>query len=71
MKKTHTASAFSKITVIIKHCNNLLVGRESDVLIRLQSAQLKTIKVYNLRVEMTQRRLRGPRESGVYRLEIV
>lgn len=70
-KKTPTARALGTITVIKKHCYNLLVGREGSMLIRLQSARFKTIKIYNLTVEMTQWRLRGLCESGVYRLEIV
>lgn len=52
-------SALGKILVIKKNkkkcCYNLLVGRAGEpCVIRLQSALFKTIKIYNLTVEMTQ-----------------
>lgn len=71
LTKKPTARALGKITVIQNHCYNLLAGRQGSMLIRLQSTRLKTIKIYNLTVEITQWRFRGLCESGVYRLEIV
>lgn len=41
------------------------------MLIRLQSSQLKTRRIYNLTAEITKWRFRGQCESGVYRLEII